>query len=113
MYNIHQTHVDEMPDDTKIRFLFNKIDHEGLSKTVEAMKTKIDTEVVGTVTYKTVANHLSTAVSALPDYLARNCNRQWDKTGVVVVVKVVHVLIMVSLVQMVQSILDITVTGQM
>ena len=38
------------------------------------MKTKIATEVAGTVTCTTVANHLSTAVSDLPDYLARNCN---------------------------------------
>ena len=38
------------------------------------MKTKITTEAVGTVTYTTVANHLSTAVSELPDYLARHRN---------------------------------------
>ena len=34
------------------------------------MKTKITTEPAGTVTYMTVANYLSTAVSELPDYLS-------------------------------------------
>ena len=63
-----------MTEDAKIRFLFKKIDYQDLSKTVEAMSTKITTGVPGTVTYTTVANHLSTAVSELPDYLARNRN---------------------------------------
>ena len=36
------------------------------------MKAKITTDPTGTVTCTTVANHLSTAVSELPDYLARN-----------------------------------------
>ena len=63
-----------MTEDAKLRFLFKKIDHQGLSKTVEAMKTNIVTEALGVVTYTTVANHLSTAVSELPNYLARNRN---------------------------------------
>ena len=72
MYNIYQVHREEMTEDAKLRFLLKKIDHPGLSKTIEAMKTKIATETPGTVTYTTVANHLSIAVSELPDYLARN-----------------------------------------
>ena len=43
-------------------------------KTIEAMKTKMSTEVIGAVTYTTVANHISTVVSELPEYLARNRN---------------------------------------
>ena len=62
-----------MTEEAKIRFLFKKIGHEGLIKTCEAIKIKIATEVVGKVTYKTVTNHLSTAVSELPDYF--NCHR--------------------------------------
>ena len=36
------------------------------------MKAKITLEPPGTVTYTTVANHISTAVSELPDYVAKN-----------------------------------------
>ena len=72
MYNIYQDHGEEMTEDAKLRFLFKKIDYPGLSKNIEAMKTKIATETPRTVTYTTVANHLSTAVSELPNYLARN-----------------------------------------
>ena len=34
------------------------------------MKVKITTEPTGTVTYTTVCNHIGTAVSELPDYIA-------------------------------------------
>ena len=36
------------------------------------MKAQITTEPAGIVTYTTVANHISTAVSELPDYIAKN-----------------------------------------
>ena len=68
MYNIYQTGSEEMTEEAKLRYFFKKIDHEGLSKTVEAMKTNIATEAVEAVTYTTVANHISTTVSELPDY---------------------------------------------
>ena len=61
-----------MTEDAKIRFLFKKIQHSGLESDVEAMKAKITTEPPGTVTYTTVANHILTAVSELPDFLSRN-----------------------------------------
>ena len=72
MYNIYAQHGESMAEDAKIRFLFKKIQHTGLSSTIEAMKAKITTEPPGTVTYTTVANHISTTVSELPDYVARN-----------------------------------------
>ena len=72
MYNIYTKHGEAMTEDAKIRFLFKKIQHSGLDSAVEAMKAKITTEPAGTVTYTTVANHISTAVSELPDYLSRN-----------------------------------------
>ena len=72
MYNIYAKHGEVMTEDAKIRFLFKKIQHSGLESAVEAMKAKITTEPSGTVTYTTVANHISTAVSELPDYLSRN-----------------------------------------
>ena len=75
IYNIYETHGEEMSEEAKIRFLFKKIGHEGLSKKIEAMKTKIATEAVGAVTYTTVANHMLIAVSELPpDCLIRNRN---------------------------------------
>ena len=72
MYNIYAQHGEVMTEDAKIRFLFKKINHSGLESAVEAMKAKITTKLTGTVTYTTVANHISTAVSELPDYLSRN-----------------------------------------
>ena len=72
MYNIYDLHGEKMTEDAKIRFVFKKVDHEGLQNTVEALKTKIATENPGTFTYTTVANHISTAVSELPDFMARN-----------------------------------------
>ena len=74
IYNIYETHGEEMSEEAKIRYLYKKINHEALVKTVEAMKTKIATEVIGVVTYTTVANHISTAVSELPDYFSRHRN---------------------------------------
>ena len=72
MYNIYAQHGEVMAEDAKIRFLFKNIQHTGLESAIEAMKAKITTEPTGTVSYTTVANHISTAVSELPDYLARN-----------------------------------------
>ena len=74
MYNIYAQHGEEMSEDAKIRFLFKKIQHSALSSAIEAMKSKITTDTPGSVTYTTVANHISTAVSELPDYVAKNRN---------------------------------------
>ena len=72
MYNIYAQHGEVMTEDAKIRHLFKNITHSGLESAIEAMKAKITTEPAGSVTYTTVANHISTVVSELPDYLARN-----------------------------------------
>ena len=74
MYNIYESHGEPMTEEAKIRFLFKKIRHEGLIKTCETMKTNIATEAVGTITYTAVTNHLSNAISKLPNYLARHRN---------------------------------------
>ena len=81
MYNIYAQHGEVMAEDAKIRFLFKKVQHTGLSSAIEAMKAKITTEPPGTVTYTTVANHLSTAVSELPEYVAKNRNVSGMTTG--------------------------------
>ena len=74
MYNIYAQHKEAMTEDAKIRFLFKKVQHTGLDSAIEAMRAKINTEPAGTVTYTTVANHISTAVSELPDYVAKHHN---------------------------------------
>ena len=71
MYNIYAQHGEVMTEDAKIRFPIKKNNHRGLESAVEAMKAKITTKPTGTVTYTTVSNHLSTAVSELPDYLSQ------------------------------------------
>ena len=62
-----------MEEDAKIRFLFNKVQHTALQADIAALKARITTSAPGTnVTYITCANHLSTAVSQLPEYVAKN-----------------------------------------
>ena len=72
MYNIYAQHGKAMAEDAKIRFLFEQVQHAGLTGAIEAMEAKITTELAGTVTYTTVANHMSTSISELPDYIAKN-----------------------------------------
>ena len=61
-----------MAEDAKIRFLFKRIQHSGLQAAIEALKTQ---QIAGTaVTYTMAANHLSTTVSELPEYLNKNRN---------------------------------------
>ena len=74
MYNIYAQHKEPMKEEAKIRFLLKKVQHSGLASAIEAMKAKITTEPPGTISYTTVANHLSTAVSELPDFVAKNRN---------------------------------------
>ena len=71
-YNICAQHGDVMTEDAKIIFLFKKINHSILEGAIMAVKVNIITEPAGTVIYTTVADHISTAVSELPDYLAKN-----------------------------------------
>ena len=72
MYNIYKTHGEVMTEDAKIRFLLKNIQHSGLDSVIEAMNVSITTEIIGTVSYTTVANHTSTSMSQLPEYLSRN-----------------------------------------
>ena len=61
-----------MADDAKVRFLFKKIQHPSLQNAIEALKAQ---QTSGTkVTYTMAANHLSTAVSELPEFLSKNRN---------------------------------------
>ena len=72
MYNIYEKEGEAMPDDAKTRFLFKKVQHSGLRGAIEALRAQQTAGV--DVTYTMAANHLSTAVSELPEYLAKNRN---------------------------------------
>ena len=71
MYNIYDKEKEPMSDDAKLRFSFRKVLHPGLARKVDALRVKQATDAA--LTYTKAANHLSTAVSELPDYIARNC----------------------------------------
>ena len=71
MYNIFENHGEAMEEDAKIRFLFKNIQHSGLEADIAAMKASITTSQPGTITYSTVCNHMSTAVSQLPEFITR------------------------------------------
>jgi len=59
-----------MSEESKVRFLFKKVGHTGLRSSIDALKAQ---KTAGTViTYTMAVNHLSTAVSELPEYLAKN-----------------------------------------
>ena len=74
MFNIFEKEGEPMEEEAKIRFLFKKVQNNDLQKSVEALKAQQTTSPPGTVTYVTAANHLSTAVSELPEYISRNRN---------------------------------------
>lgn len=74
MYNIFENHGETMEEDAKIRFLFKNIHHSGLEADIAALKASITTNPTGTITYSTVCNHLSTAVSQLPEFIAKGRN---------------------------------------
>jgi hypothetical protein len=72
MYNIYEKEGEPMPDDAKTRFLFKKVQHSGLRGAIEALRAQ---QTAGlNVTYTMAANHISTAVSELPEYLSKNRN---------------------------------------
>ena len=61
-----------MSEEAKICFLFKKVQHTGLKSAVKALKAQM-TEGVN-FTYTMTANHLSTAVSELTEYVSKNKN---------------------------------------
>ena len=70
MYNIFEKEGEPMSDEAKVRFLYKKVQHPGLRNCIEALKAQ---QISGTnVTYTMAANHLSTAVSELPEFISKN-----------------------------------------
>jgi hypothetical protein len=72
MYNIYEKEGDPMSEDSRIRFLFKKVQHPGLQGAIEALKARLATN--DAITYTQAANHISTSVSELPEFLSKNRN---------------------------------------
>ena len=79
MYNIFEIEQEPMTDAAKVRFLFQKVEHASLKGAIEALRAQ---QTAGaTITYTMAANHLSTAVSELPEFIAKNRNVSALGTG--------------------------------
>ena len=72
MFNIYEKENEPMTEDQKVRLLYSKVQCKDLQLAVNALEAL---KTTGTnITYTTAANHLSTAVSKLPEYIAKNRN---------------------------------------
>ena len=70
MRYIYDKEGEPWTDAALLRFLFEKVQHPGLRVVIESLKAQ---QTTGTqVSYTMAANHLSTAVSELPEYIAKN-----------------------------------------
>jgi hypothetical protein len=79
MFNIFDQENEPMSEEAKIRFLFQAIQHKDLLITVEALRAQ---QTAGSIlTYTACANHLTTAVSQLPEYIQRNRNISGVEVG--------------------------------
>ena len=65
MFNIYEEEEEEFTENAKLRELFKRVQHPPLHDTVKALKVRFDMEGI---TYTQVANHLTAAVSELPEY---------------------------------------------
>ena len=72
MYNIYDNEGEPMGEDARIRFLFKKVENPNLQSAIQALKVRLATNE--SLSYTQAANHLSTAVSELPEYHAKNRN---------------------------------------
>lgn len=70
MRYIYDKEGEPWTDAALLRFLFEKVQHPGLRVVIESLKAQ---QTTGTqLSYTMAANHLSTAVSELPEYIAKN-----------------------------------------
>ena len=65
MFNIYEEEEEEFTENAKLRELFKRVQHPQLHDTVKALKVRFDMEGI---TYTKAANHLTAAVSELPEY---------------------------------------------
>jgi hypothetical protein len=81
MFNIFKQENEPMSEEAKIRFLFQSIQHKDLLVAVEALRAQQTTG--SNLTYTACCNHLTTAVSQLPEYIQRNRSISGVKIGAV------------------------------
>ena len=65
MFNIYEEDQEEFSENAKIRELFIRVQHPQLQDTVKKLKVRFDMEGL---TYTQAANHLTAAVSELPEF---------------------------------------------
>ena len=65
MFNIYEEEGEEFTENAKLREVFKRVQHHRLQDTVKALKVSFDMEGI---TYAQAANHLTAAVSELPEY---------------------------------------------
>ena len=70
MFNIFKDEGEEYTEEQKVRFIFQKIQHPELMAEILALKVR---QTMGDeITFTTAANHLTAALSILPDFVARS-----------------------------------------
>ena len=73
MFNIFQEEGEELPENAKVRELLKRVQNSQLQDTVKALRVRFDLDGIS---YTEGANHLTSAVSELPEYLlARSLKR--------------------------------------
>ena len=68
MFNIFKEEGEQLTENVKVRELFKCVQHTQLQDTVKALRVCFDG-----ITYTEVANHLTTAVSELPEFQLAQC----------------------------------------
>ena len=65
MFHIYKEEGEEMMENAKFRELFKHTTHTQLTESVKALEVRYDMDGL---TYTQAANHLTAAISKLPDY---------------------------------------------
>ena len=66
MFNIFQEEGEELTENAKVRELLNRVQNNQLQDTVKVLRVRFD---IDGILYTAAANHLTSAVSELPEYL--------------------------------------------
>ena len=70
MFNIFQEEGEELTENAKVRELLKRVQNNQLQDTVKALRVRFDLDGIS---YTEAANHLTSAVSELPEYLLARC----------------------------------------
>ena len=70
MFNIFQEEGEELTENAKVRELLKRVQNNQLQDTIKALRVRFDLDWI---LYTEAANHLTSAVSELPEYLLACC----------------------------------------